>query len=158
MYWFNDLGKSQNFELNTQRTLGILDNEFNSNNKFTGKQTKANGLFLGTITSEQFARLGQSAIEEDITKRCTIDHQQSQLQCFVITSYNLAGCYDTIVHNAVTLALLHSGVSHSRIKSIYVIIQNFIHRIPTAFVTQTSSMEVKTLVVEKLFLMSLTRQ
>ena len=31
------LRKAQNFELSTQQTLGILDSEFNDNNKFIGK-------------------------------------------------------------------------------------------------------------------------
>ena len=67
MYLFNYLEKVQNFELSTQWTLGILDSELNNNNTFIGKQTKENGLFLGTVSSEQFARPGRSAIEESIT-------------------------------------------------------------------------------------------
>ena len=104
------LKKSQNYELSSQRTLGILDTEFNHNNGFIGRQATYNGLKLGTVADEQFARPHRSAIEDVITKRCTMDHQQSIRQCFAITSVDLTSCYDRIVHTAAALALLRIGV------------------------------------------------
>ena len=104
------LKKAQSFELKTQRTLGILDTEFNNNNGFIGRMASNNGLKLNTIAGEQFARPGRSALEEVIAKRCVIDHQQSTRQCFALTSCDLAGCYDRIVHMAAYLALRQLGV------------------------------------------------
>ena len=83
--------------MSSQRTLGILDTEFNHNNGFIGSVTY-NGTKLGTVTNKQFARPHRSGIEDVITKRCTIDHQQSIRQCFDITSVDLTSCYDRIVH------------------------------------------------------------
>ena len=44
--------KENNFELSSQRKLGILDTEFNNNNNFVAKATRASGLELGTIAVE----------------------------------------------------------------------------------------------------------
>ena len=79
------------------------------------------------------ARPGRSALEEVITKRCVIDHQQSIRQCFALTSCDLAGCYDRIVHSAAALALLRIGIPHNRIKSMFSSIQKMIHRIKTIY-------------------------
>ena len=85
------------------------------------------------MADEQFARPNRSAIEDVITKRCTIDHQQSIIQCFAITSVDLTSCYDRIIHIAAALALLRIGISHSRIKSMFKAIQQMIHRIRTVY-------------------------
>ena len=74
------LKKDQSYELNTQRTLGILDTEFNDNDGYIGRMATTNGIRLRTITEEQFARSGRTALEEIVTKRSVIDHQQSKRQ------------------------------------------------------------------------------
>ena len=78
-----------------------------------------NGMKLDTIAKEQFVRPG----------RCVIDHQQSIRQCFALTSCDLVGCYDRIVHTVAALALLMIGVPHNRIKSMFGAIQKMVHRI-----------------------------
>ena len=60
-----------------------------------------------------------------------MDHQQSIRQCFAITSVDLTSCYDRIVHTAAALALLRIGISHSRVKSMFKVIQQMVHRIRT---------------------------
>ena len=127
------LKKAQSYELSTQRTLGLLDTEFNNNNGFIGRKATDNGIRLKSIAEEQFARPGRSALEEVVTKRCVIDHQQSLRQCFALTSCDLAGCYDRIVHTAAALALLRIGIPHSRIKSMFSTIQKMSHRIKTVY-------------------------
>ena len=94
------LKKVQKVELKTQRTLGILDTEYNNNNGMIGRQLSENSVKLGTIAAEQFARPQRSALEEIIAKRCTIDHLQSQRKCFALTSCDLVGCYDRIIHHS----------------------------------------------------------
>ena len=69
------LKKAQSYELSTQRTLGLLDTEFNNNNGFIGRKATDNGIRLKSIAEEQFARPGRSALEEVVTKICVIDHQ-----------------------------------------------------------------------------------
>ena len=127
------LKKSQTFELSSQRILGILDTEFNHNNGFVGRDITAKSISKNALADEQFAQPGRSALQEIIVKRCTIDHQQSQRQSFAITSCDLAGCYDRIIHTAAALAMLRIGVSHKRIKSMFQTIQKMIHRIRTVY-------------------------
>ena len=85
-----DSEDSQSYELSTQRTLGILDTEFNNNDMYIGRQATKNSIRLQSIAEEQFTRPDRSALEEVVTKRCVIDHQQSLRQCFALTSYDLA--------------------------------------------------------------------
>ena len=125
--------KAQTYELKNQRILGILDTEFNNNNGFIGRDATEKGIKMGTVAEEQFARPGRSAIQEIIGKRCTIDHQQYVRESFALTSCDLAGCYDRIIHTAAYLVLLRIGVSHSRIKSMFGAIQKMIHRIRTVY-------------------------
>ena len=115
--------KAQNFELSTLRTLGILDTEFNNNNGVVGHQAKYNGKDLKTTAIEQFAKPGYSALDENIDKRCILDHQQSIRDCVALASSDLAGCYDRIIHTAAALEMLRIGVSHTRIKSMFSSIQ-----------------------------------
>ena len=127
------LKKSQTFELSSQRIIGILDTEFNHNNGYIGRDISKKSLAKNAIADEQFARPGRSALQEIIVKRCTIDHQQSQRQSFAITSCDLAGCYDRIIHTAAALAMLRIGIPHKRIKTIFYSIQKMIHRIRTVY-------------------------
>ena len=127
------LKRALEFELSKQRTLGILDSEFNHNNKLIGRECSVNSLRLDSLATEQFSRPGRSAIDQCISKRCTIDHHQSRRLSFAMTSCDLAGCYDRIVHNAEALALLRIGISHKRITSMFSSIQRMTHRIRTAF-------------------------
>ena len=48
--------KDNNYNYGAQRKLGILDTEFNNNNKLVTNAARDNGLQLGTITAEQFSR------------------------------------------------------------------------------------------------------
>lgn len=125
--------KENNYKYSAQRKLGILDTEFNNNNKLVAKVTRDNGLQLGAIADEQFSRKGRSAIEDTLSKRLFIDHQQSYRVCCALTSSDLGGCYDRIIHTAAALALLSIGVPKSRIHAMFSVIQNMIHRIRTAF-------------------------
>ena len=46
------LKKSQTYEMSSQRTLGILDTEFNQNNGFIGRHATNNSIDLGTVADE----------------------------------------------------------------------------------------------------------
>ena len=71
------LKKAGNFELSKLRTLGLLDTEFNNNNKTLGHEATHRALDLECIAPEQFSRPGRSAIDQTIAKRCTFDHHRS---------------------------------------------------------------------------------
>ena len=54
--------KSQCYDIKKQRTLGILDTEFNQSNKNIGKEGMYNAIKLGKLAPEQFAVKNTSSI------------------------------------------------------------------------------------------------
>ena len=68
------LKRAMHFELTKQRTLGILDTQFNHMNKDIGYCTMRNAIALDSLATEQFSRPGRSAIDQCASKRFTIDH------------------------------------------------------------------------------------
>ena len=111
--------KDKNFEYNNQRKLGILDTEFNNNNKVIAKLARDNALKFNSIAADLFSRKGRSAIDNTLSKLLFIDHQQSKRSCFALTSLDIGGCYNRIIHTVAALALLRIGVPKSRIHSIF---------------------------------------
>ena len=73
-----DHEKLHSYELGTQRRLGILDSEFDNNNKEISKTSTDNGISLGSIALEQFARPGKSALDETMTNMCFIYYNHSK--------------------------------------------------------------------------------
>ena len=69
---------SQCFDIEKQRTLDILDTEFNQSNKMIGKEGMDNAIKLGKLAPEQFAVKNTSAIAQIVFKRCTMDHHHSK--------------------------------------------------------------------------------
>ena len=125
--------KSMCYDVQKQRTIGILDTEFNQNNKKMGKTGMDNAISLGKVAAEQFAVKHKAAIEQIVSKRCVIDHHHSKRRCFSLTSNDLAGCYDRIIHTAAALALLRVGIPHNTINSMFSSIQRMVHRIRTMY-------------------------
>ena len=81
--------KDNNFEHTSQRNIGILDTEFNNNNKMVAKATRDNGLQLESIAAEQYSRKGRSDIEDTLSKRLFIDHQQFKKDMFCTNQFRL---------------------------------------------------------------------
>ena len=127
------LKKAGCYELSKLRTLGLLDTEFNNNNRILSKEATALALENKGLATEQFSRPGRSAIDQSILKRCTFDHHRSRRLCYSLCSSDLAGCYDRIVHTAAALALLRLGVSHTKIHAMFSSIQRMIHKVRTAY-------------------------
>lgn len=125
--------KKATYGLKAQRKLGIVNTEFNNNNKIIAQSISTHSRKLGTIAKEQFATKGSASIDQIITNRCYIDHNHSQKKSFALISVDLEGCYDIILHLAAALALLSIGIPHARIHSMFESIQKMIHRIRTAF-------------------------
>ena len=90
--------------------LGILDSECNQNNKRIGKYTIDNAFWLKKISQEQFTTRGKAAVDQIINKRYLLDHNHSTHSSFSLTSSDLVGCYDRIVHTATALTLLYVGI------------------------------------------------
>ena len=125
--------KSFCYDVTKQRTIGILDTEFNQSNKIIGKDAMTNGFKMGAIATEQFAVKKSAAIHQIISKRCMIDHHHSKRSCFSLTSSDLLGCYDRIIHTAAALALLRVGIPHSKINSMFASIKRMTHKIRTMY-------------------------
>ena len=121
------------FDIKNQRTLGILDTEFNQSNKRIGRDGMNHALIQKKIAKEQFAIKNSAAPEQIVSKRAVLDHSQYMRNIVLLTSADLEACYDRIIHTAAALALLRVGISHKRIKTMFQSIQLMIHRIRTLF-------------------------
>ena len=125
--------KSGCYALTKQRTLGILDTEFNQSNKRIGRDGMNNAIKLNLIAKEQFAIKNCAASEQIVSKRCVIDHSQFKRCTLGLNSSDLAGCYDRIIHTAAALALLRVGIPHTKIHSMFSVLQKMIHKVRTLF-------------------------
>ena len=121
------------FDIKKQRTLGILDTEFNQNNKRIGQDGIKNATKLNKIAKEQFAIKNSAAAEQIVSKRAVLDHSCYQRKIICLTSSDLEACYDRIIHTAASLALLRVGISHNKINSMFETIQKMTHRIRTLY-------------------------
>ena len=79
-----------------------------------GRDAAINARFLNKIAPKKFATKGSASIYQTICKRCLIDHHHSKIFSFALTSSDLAGCYDRILHSAAAMALLRVGISHKK--------------------------------------------
>ena len=127
------LKKAMSFDLAKQRTLGLLDSEFNHSNKMFQKVAMEAALDNNAIAQEQYSRPSRTCIDHAVNRRLTIDHHQSKRICLALAMSDLKGCYDRIIHNAAALALLRIGVSKAKIHSMFETIQRMVHRIRTGF-------------------------
>ena len=125
--------KQQCFDIRKQRTLGILDTEFNQNNKRIGHEGMKNALELNKIAKEQFAIKNSAAAEQIVSKRAVLDHSQYMRNTILLASSDLEACYDRIIHTAASLALLRVGIPHSKINAMFETIQKMTHRIRTLY-------------------------
>ena len=125
--------KHQCFDIRKQRTLGILDTEYNQNNKRIGYEGMKNATDLNKIAREQFAIKNSAAVEQIVSKRAVIDHSQYMRKTILLASSDLEACYDRIIHTAASLALLRVGIPHSKINAMFATIQKMTHRIRTLY-------------------------
>ena len=75
--------------VNKQRTLGILDTEFNQSNKRIGRDGMHNAIHLDKIAKEQFAIKDCAAPEQIVSKRCVIDHSRFKSSVLGLTRSDL---------------------------------------------------------------------
>ena len=112
------------FDLTKQRTLGLLDSEFNHSNNMFQKVAMEAALDNNAIAHEQYSRPSRTCcIDHAVNRHLTIDHHQSKRTCLMLVMSDLKGCYNHIIHNAAVLALLWIGVSKAKIHSMFDTIQ-----------------------------------
>lgn len=102
------------YDVSRQRTLEILDTEFNQSNKRIGYSGMKNATTMNKIANEQFVINICVAPEQIICKRCLIDHSKHKSSILGLNSSDLEACYDRIIHTAAALALLRVGISHKK--------------------------------------------
>ena len=127
------LKRSGNYDIEKQRTLGILDSEFNHINKGIGYEAMNNALAHDCIAKEQYSRPGRSAIDHALNRALTFDHFLYTRKPFCLASCDLKGCYDRIIHTAASIALQRVGVHPHKLRSMMSSIQRMSHKIRTAF-------------------------
>jgi len=135
------LKKALSFDISKQRTLGLLDSEFNHSNKMFQKVAMEAALDNNAIAQEQYSRPSRTCIDHAVNRRLTIDHHQSKRISLALATRmsDLKGCYDRIIHNAAVLALLRIGVPKAKIHSMFETIQRRVHRIRTGFGDSTET-------------------
>ena len=92
-----------------------------------------NALQHGLIATEQYSRPQRSAIDHALNRVLTFDHFRYQRKPFCLTSCDLKGCYDRILHIVAYLALRRVGVRRPKLLAMFETIQTMIHKIRTAF-------------------------
>ena len=127
------LKSSGDFNINKQRTLGILDSEFNHMNRDTGRQAMRLALQRDEIAVEQYSRPKRSALDHALNRVLTFDHFKYSRKPYCMASCDLEGCYDRIIHNAAAIALMRVGVPKAKVFSMFSSIQKMIHKIRTVY-------------------------
>ena len=127
------LKKSGNYDIAKQRTLGLLDTEFNQMNKRLGHEAMHSAINNDCIATEQYSRPNRSAIDHALNRALTFDHFLYTRQPYCLASCDLEGCYDRIIHTAAALALRRVGVKPQKLKTMFASIQKMVHKIRTIF-------------------------
>jgi hypothetical protein len=127
------LKKSGNYDIAKQRTLGLLDTEFNQMNKRLGHEAMNSALDHGCIATEQYSRPNRAAIDHALNRALTFDHFLYMRQPYCLASCDLEGCYDRIIHTAAALALRRVGVQPQKLNAMFTSIQKMVHKIRTIF-------------------------
>jgi hypothetical protein len=73
--------KANSFHVDKQRTLGILDSEFNHSNRDLQHKTMQSALRNNCIAVEQYSRPQQSCICHALNRRLMADDRQSKTSC-----------------------------------------------------------------------------
>jgi len=125
--------KANSCHVDKQRTLGILDSEFNHLNQALQHEVMQAALHNDCVAIEQYSRPQYSCIDHALNRRLTADDRQSKRLAWAVAMSDLTGCYNRIIHNTAALVLLHLGLSHTKIHSMFKTIQRMVHRVQTAF-------------------------
>ena len=125
--------QANSYHVDKQRTLGILDSEFNHSNRALQHEAMQAALCNDCVAIEQYSRPQRRCITHALNRQLTADNRQSKRLAWAMTMSDLTGCYNRIIHNAAALVLLRLGLSHAKILFMLKTIQRMVHRVRTAF-------------------------
>ena len=81
-------------------TIVLFDAECNMNNGRIGREAMNMALANDLIAPEQYSRPNRRAIDQALNRRLMFDYFAMMKRPFSMTSCDLAGCYDRVVHSA----------------------------------------------------------
>mmetsp|Transcript_7610 Transcript_7610/g.11299 ORF Transcript_7610/g.11299 Transcript_7610/m.11299 type:complete len:146 (-) Transcript_7610:3086-3523(-) len=98
-----------------------------------GREAMRNAIANNLIAPEQYSRPNRKAIDHALNRQLVFDYFAFLKAPFGMTSCDLAGCYDCIVHGALSLALQRVGVKVETVASMCDTLQQMLHLVRTAF-------------------------
>ena len=133
------LKSANDFRIKKLRTIVLFDAECNMNNGRMGKEAMQLALDNNLIAPEQYSRPNRKAIDHALNRRLIFDYFAMRKRPFSMTSCDLAGCYNRVIHSAISLTLQRVGISKENIASMCGTLQQMIHVVRKAFGDSTSS-------------------
>jgi hypothetical protein len=128
------LKKAGVYDIDKMRTITLMDAAFNMNNKQLGRDLMNHAEKLNNIAREQYgSRKRHRSCVAAANKVLTMDLLRMRKQAGGICSNDAKSCFDRIVHNVATLAMVRQGAPPNAVKSMFKTLQNANHRIRTAF-------------------------
>lgn len=126
--------KQDKHEVETMRTIMLMETDWNQNNKLLGRNTMARAEKFNTIAREQYgSRKAHSAIDHCINKRLTFDIiRQKRIPAAHLAS-DAVSCYDRIVHSVAALSMRARGAPAGPIICMFNTLQEMTHYVRTVF-------------------------
>ena len=127
------LKAANDYRIEKMRTIVLYHPEFNMNNKRLGWEAMNVAIQNNQLAVEQYSRPGRSAIDHVVNRQLSFNHFIYKRKPFGVCSCDLTGCYDRVVHSAISLAMQRLGFPPGAIKAQFSNIQDLIHRVRTVF-------------------------
>ena len=128
------LKRSQDYRAEKQRTILLLEADFNMNNRTIGSDAMRAGERANIFTKDNYG--GRKKLRaNEIAMNSTLTHNSiwGRRGRAIIMSNDAKGCYDRIAHIVVKLALRRLGIPKPALQSMIKTIQHMEHYIRTAF-------------------------
>ena len=128
------LKRSQDYRAEKQRTILLLEADYNMNNKVIGSDAMRSGERSKTLTRDNYGgRKNMRSNEIAMNSRLTDDSIWGRRGRAILMSNDAKGCYDRIAHIVVKLALQRLGIPKPALQSMLHTIQDMEHHIRTAY-------------------------
>ena len=128
------LKRSQDFRAEKLRTILLLEADFNLNNKVLGSDAMRSGERAKALARDNYGgRRNLRANEVAMNSQLTYNSIWSRRMRAILMSNDAKGCFDSILHIIVDIALQRLGACKTALESMLETIQAMEHFIRTAF-------------------------
>ena len=128
------LKKTGRTDVDSLRTIVLLEPDFNHMNKKLGRDVMAHAETHNLIAPEQFgSRKHHAAIDQVLIKTLYYDTLRIKRQDGYLCSNDAKSCYDRITHSIASLSLQRIGLPLPPIISMFKSLQNMEHHIRTGY-------------------------